>query len=468
MSDSLRNKILDNRYQLGALIGKGGMGQVYEAVHVGVGRKVAVKTLREDIALTPRSISRLQREARIAGSIGHDHICEVIDTGTDEDGLPYLVMPLLKGRTLKSLLDAEAPLSAARSVHIAVRILEGLDAAHAQCIVHRDLKPGNVFLTKVGNQDDFVKILDFGVSKRLDRSESCELTKSGAVLGTPLYMSPEQAGGALHIDRRADIYAVGVLLYEMLTGVRPFKGDSYNEIITRIAGASFSAPIALNKAVSKLLNRIVLKAMARNPDDRFASAKQMLTALRALKPSDLTGFSAELSFTQSGERAPFGVSPRAAVFRKNKHFAGIAVVCSLALIVSARYAIVHDRSHVQDSCADAKAASPPLRSTLPVAEVPPPAVSRRAVALPEDSAGVAPTSPPTAAGEIEVLLENDNPRPKNDNPSQKRHTVGPRRRKASGAKAATVSPRKKSVPSSGPAAVFTGKKDTLFSEDYGR
>lgn len=428
------------------------MGQVYEAVHVGVERKVAVKTLRQDTALNARSISRLRREAKIAGSIGHDHICEVIDTGADKDGLPYLVMPLLKGRTLKSLLDAEAPLDTARSIYIASRILEGLDAAHARHIVHRDLKPGNVFLTKVGNQDDFVKILDFGVSKRMDLFESRDLTKSGAVPGTPLYMSPEQAGGASHIDHRTDIYAVGVLLYEMLTGGRPFEGESYNEIITRIAGGTYSSPIALNKTIPKSLNRLVLKAMSRNPDDRFASAKQMLAALNTLKPSVSAKLASDDSSTQSGEIFPFGVLHRASFSKENRGLAKIAITCGLVFIAVTAYAIIHGRSQTQKSSA-AKTASPSLRDTSPAEPDVSPATPDRNTHLSEKAASLEPTNSPVESVDTEASHQNENTNKEARSPTQTKRPVKPRRRKPSASK---------------PATVFTGKKNTLFSEDYGR
>ena len=469
-------QIIDNRYRLGKCIGTGGMGCVYEAVHVGVGRPVAIKTLRQDIELNTRSVSRLQREARIAGAIGHDHICEVTDTGITDEGLPYMVMPLLKGQTLKSLLQSEAPLPFDRAVNIVCRVLDGLKAAHAQGVVHRDLKPGNVFLTTVGNQDDFVKILDFGISKRMNGTESTELTKTGTVLGTPLYMSPEQACGAPYIDHRTDIYSAGVLLYEMITGVRPFEGDTYNEIITKIVGAPFPAPITANPKIPKALNRIVLKSMARNPDDRFGDSAEMRTALTAIRSvsaaaSDIQGNS---TGTRNGEAVPFAVridkGRRVAppVRRRIYISAGAAAL----LFAGGLYCLGFASGRAEDSQAAAPSESkPPTSPPVPKIEASDLPVSGP---LPDPQESPASVSFPTAVNTQAVAAEpspidvQSEAGPPKDKPKKKPRVRKPQERDArtkqkSDSKTLPGVDSQKSIDT---VNTFSGKKNTLFSEDY--
>ncbi|MDD5308881.1 MAG: serine/threonine-protein kinase [Deltaproteobacteria bacterium] len=269
---------LDGKYRIEKLIGAGGMGTVYEATHTAIGRRVAIKRLHHQYAGDAQAVERFQREARMAGSIGHDNICEVTDLGTTPDGAPYLVMPLLTGCSLTDLLSRER-LSLPRIADIMCQTLSALQAAHDARIVHRDLKPDNLFITKVGDRGDFVKLLDFGISKILDQDSVSNLTMTGTVLGTPFYMAPEQATGSKQFDHRVDIYAIGAILYEALTGRRPFEGDSYNEIMFKIVTEPFPSPRSLNPKVPVAVEQVVLKAMARDPAERYASARDMRDAL---------------------------------------------------------------------------------------------------------------------------------------------------------------------------------------------
>ena len=272
--------IIDGKYRLVDCIGKGGMGEVYEASHVEIGLPVAIKTLRPEQCSDAEAISRLCQEARLAGTIGHDHICQVTDIGWHH-GIPYLVMPLLRGKTLSQLLR-EGGVDASDLVDILCQILSALSIAHDRNVIHRDLKPSNIFITRVGKQDNFAKLLDFGISKLLVSDADTPTTRTGAVPGTTHYMSPEQAMGAKDIDHRVDIYAVGVILYRGLTGVYPFDGDTNNEILHKIASASFVPPRKIDPSIPRELEQIVLKGMSRDPLKRFRTAKEMRQALEAI------------------------------------------------------------------------------------------------------------------------------------------------------------------------------------------
>ncbi len=291
--------ILDDRYCLERKIGSGGMGDVYEATHLSLGRKVAIKTLRIDRVLSDSSIARFKQEARLAGSIGHENICEATDFGTHGSNLPYIVMPLLKGRTLSCLLG-EGSLPISRIVHIVIQALSALAAAHEARIVHRDLKPSNIFITESNEQRDFVKLLDFGVSKVLDMGANPGLTETGSTLGTPYYMSPEQAAGVSGIDHRIDIYASGVVLYEALTGRLPFEGGSRNAVLHKIITDTFLPPRRHNSSIPPALESVVLRAMARDPAKRFESAGKMRRALEKIEiDASLESISDDQDVTES-------------------------------------------------------------------------------------------------------------------------------------------------------------------------
>src|SRR5262245_23843693 len=224
--DVMVGATLADRYQVMHKIGEGGMVAVYEARHTVIGKRVAVKVLLEKFLEKPELVARLLQEARLASSIGHENIVDVTDFGTTSDGRAFVVMEFLEGESLAQLVIRDAPLPIERSLRIARQIASALGAAHDKGIVHRDVKPENVYLVRRGDAD-YVKVVDFGVSKvvqtREEGPEWQRLTRTGMVLGTPLYMSPEQARGGEDVDARADVWAVGVMLYECLTGEVPFR-----------------------------------------------------------------------------------------------------------------------------------------------------------------------------------------------------------------------------------------------------
>ncbi len=266
--------IVDKKYRLAKLLGTGGMGEVYEAVNLAINRRVAIKLMHPRLDNDERFVGRLQNEAKVAGSIDHENICDVFDLGVEEGGRPYLVMPLLKGLSLGRLLN-DGGIATSRLLDIIRQTLSALQAAHDHGVVHRDLKPDNVFIAKSSERDDFVKLLDFGICKVIDADFDSALTRSGMVVGTPTYMSPEQARGGRYIDHRADIYAVGVIMYRALTGRLPFEGESYNEVIIKITTEQFPSPQSIRPSIPSEIEKIVLRAMSRDPAERYASAREM-------------------------------------------------------------------------------------------------------------------------------------------------------------------------------------------------
>ena len=258
------------------------MGAVYEAEHLQLGRRVALKRLHPELAGDEKAVQRFQREARAAGTIGHDHIVDVLDLGFAEDGAPYLVMELLVGESLAERLRRAGRLEPRRAARIAGEILSALEAVHGRGVIHRDLKPDNIFLCRRHGRRDFVKVLDFGISKvrKKPGSVTDALTKTGVMMGTPHYMSSEQARGLRDLDHRVDIYAAGVILYECLAGQLPFRSTNYHALLQSIL---LGEPQTLEELVPTLppaFCRVIHKAMARNREDRFHDAHSMHAALR--------------------------------------------------------------------------------------------------------------------------------------------------------------------------------------------
>jgi serine/threonine protein kinase len=278
-------QVLAGKYRLERLIGQGGMGSVWSAENVAIGRKVAIKTLHPQLAADPSVVARFRQEARAAAAIGHPGIVDVLDMGELPTGEAYLVMQHLQGETLGERILRAGPLEWPEAAHIAEQVLEAIAAAHDRGIVHRDLKPDNVFLAQ--GPPPCVKTLDFGISK-LQGASSLELTRTGAVVGTPAYMAPEQARGAKEVGPAADLYAIGAILYEMLTARPPFRGDSYNEIIARILTEE-KAPLApLRPDVPEPVRHFVDVLMARAAEERPPSARHAALLLReALSASGL-------------------------------------------------------------------------------------------------------------------------------------------------------------------------------------
>ncbi|HUT76039.1 MAG TPA: serine/threonine-protein kinase [Polyangia bacterium] len=273
-------KVLDDKYRLSRLIGEGGMGTVYEAEHQRIHRQVAVKLMRREIEGSSASVERFHREAMAASAIGHPNIIEIFDVGLESDGTAFIVMELLRGVSLSALLKLEGVVVPARALSFALQILSALDAAHSKGIIHRDLKPDNVFLAVDRMLREVVKVLDFGVAKIQGTPErDLELTKSGVVFGSPFYLSPEQARGRRDLDQRVDLWAAGVILYQMLGGKRPFDGENYNEILGRILMEEPIPLCILAPDIPPGLARVVERALAKDREQRYGTAREMLEAL---------------------------------------------------------------------------------------------------------------------------------------------------------------------------------------------
>jgi serine/threonine protein kinase len=280
----LVGNILEGKYAIQSVIGEGGMGVVFEAKHMIIGRKLAVKVLFPEIATHPEIVERFYNEARTAASIGHDHIIEITDMGTYEKS-PFIVMEYLEGQNLTKFMGGEA-LTADVAVGILMQVLDALNAVHGKGVIHRDLKPDNIFLIGKAGRADFVKLLDFGISKlKTTESQNMALTRTGTILGTPYYMAPEQAAGRKDQDHRIDLYAVGVILFEMLTGQLPFKGDNYNALIAAILTEEPPRPTYYNPGIPHELENIVMKAISKQPHLRYSNALNFMEALRPFAPS---------------------------------------------------------------------------------------------------------------------------------------------------------------------------------------
>jgi eukaryotic-like serine/threonine-protein kinase len=263
---------LGDRYELGEVLGYGGMAEVLRGRDIRLGRDVAVKTLRVDLAREPSFQARFRREAQSAASLNHPAIVAVYDTGEsllDGVPVPYIVMEYVDGRTLRDVLKAERHIMPTRALEITAEILKALDYSHRNGIIHRDIKPANVMLTRSGE----VKVMDFGIARSVAQA-SAAVTQTAAVIGTAQYLSPEQARGE-QVDPRSDVYSTGCLLYELLTGTPPFTGDSAVAVAYQHVREDPIPPSRVNPDVSPAIDAIVLKAMAKNPANRYQSAAEM-------------------------------------------------------------------------------------------------------------------------------------------------------------------------------------------------
>jgi serine/threonine protein kinase len=269
--DPLIGKVFNGKYRLEGLIGEGGMGAVYRATHLLIDRPVAIKVLSPAFGEDDAARTRFQREARAAGRLQHANAVAVTDFGTSTDGYLYIVMELLEGRSLREVLAREAPLDQARSVSLMLQVSAAVAAAHEAGIIHRDLKPANIFIQQRKHAPPLVKVLDFGIAKlvadSLDESEQQSLTQTGVMIGTPRYMSPEQCESR-ELTPASDVYSLGIILYEMLTGTTPFSGSSPLAIAMKHSNEYPQPPRQYVSTIAPELESVVLHALEKNPANR--------------------------------------------------------------------------------------------------------------------------------------------------------------------------------------------------------
>lgn len=340
--DPLLGVVLAGTYRLSRPLGRGGMGRLYEAEHARLDRRFAVKVLHESCSQSRDAVARFEREARALGRIRSDHVLDVVDVVRAPDGRTAIVTARLEGEDLKARLDRVGKLSLGEAISVARQICRGLAAAHAQGVVHRDLKPSNIFLETGADGRVTVKILDFGVAKLVGEPE---LTRTGAVVGTPAFMAPEQARGSARVDERADVYAVGAVLYRMLTGRAPYSGEDAATLLSRLLHEAPQRPRAINRAIPAGLEAVIQRAMARDPNARPSNALELERELAAFDPGDVEPtrtLEAPLDPTVDTMVLPRGSVARAeAIARRARRARPLAVVLALsATLASAAVAVL--------------------------------------------------------------------------------------------------------------------------------
>jgi tRNA A-37 threonylcarbamoyl transferase component Bud32 len=274
----LSGLVIDDKYKLRGALGVGGMGTVYEARHLLIDRTLAIKFLEPTLAQDQETLTRFSNEARVYSAVGHPNLVEITDMGKTAEGIPYMVMELLEGTDLARLMMKHGKLTPMAAVTIALEILRTLDAVHAKGIIHRDLKPENVFLT-VSEGAVRVKLLDFGISRLVTGSKKSRLTQKGIVFGTPQYMSPEQAQGKESVDERSDVFTIGEILFEMLTGREVFPGENNLAILTLVTHCKVTPPRQIEPSIPEELEQTILKALQRSQRKRYQSAALFMEPL---------------------------------------------------------------------------------------------------------------------------------------------------------------------------------------------
>jgi len=389
---SLVGTVVAGKYRLDRILGKGGMGVVYEATNQSVGRRVALKRLwaGDD----PDLVGRLHREARATAAIHSPHVVEILDVVKDEHEEIWVVMELLEGESLAARIQRFGSLSAAETAAFVAQLLAGLEAAHEQHVVHRDLKPANVFLHRSAEGETVVKLLDFGISKWRGETGG-QLTATGATLGTPSYMAPEQAQASRDADERSDVYSVGAILYECLSGEPPYGRDTYPVVLARLMTQD---PVDIGDLVPDLgpgLVDVIRRAMARDPADRFPTAHSMrvalessvdLTAPRSIStPRRRPGADGSPAQTAEPAATPFAAESMR-VERRRPPLGLLGAGLAVGMLAAIAWLVLWDTP-----------AAPPASPALTATPLPSPVAPLARTAPPPVPAVAAPTVPPPVA-----------------------------------------------------------------------
>ncbi|MDO9022318.1 MAG: serine/threonine-protein kinase [Deltaproteobacteria bacterium] len=371
-------EVIADRYEIVRALDSGAMGEVFEAVHRALHRRVALKVLRPELGVSDETMGRFSREAQAAAAIGHPNIVDVIDLGIHEDR-PFLVMELLEGESLLQRMTGPCPPGVEAAVRIAAQVLSALASAHALGVIHRDVKPENVFV--LAGSELRVKLLDFGVSKFAPVHHSRRAyTREGVVLGTPRYIAPEQWLDARRVDHRADLFSVGVLLYEMLTGTFPYPGDNESDIFRSLVEQAVEpvAPSVLRPEVPRGLDAVVLRALEGMPAARFPSAQDFLDALQPFGAVGIEATDAPPSSRTIPPPAPLSllIAERPASSRPPPHERPLALRSAAWMVVGALVgvgfaAVALPRRHPQPAATASVApiATPPPPSAPPTAHI---------------------------------------------------------------------------------------------------
>jgi serine/threonine protein kinase len=323
---ALVGTVLGGVYRITGLIGEGGMGAVYEAVQLRLNKRVAVKLMARDLAANREALARFHREAEITSRLGHPHLVNVMDFGQAESGEPYLVMEYLEGEDLDHRLRRVGRMPIDTVTHVVKQVASALSAAHGQGIVHRDLKPGNIFLVQIPGEPDFVKVLDFGISKM--KAARTQLTNASAVMGTPNYMSPEQATGMVEeVDHHADQWALACIAWEMLLGRGPFVADDVAAILYQIINLDPHPMAPRVPGLPPAIERVLRRALSKRPAERCSSMREFSRAFEAAafsRPADVTPAPVLVSpVTPVGATIAYGTTPVPPVDMPARSHAGV-------------------------------------------------------------------------------------------------------------------------------------------------